>query len=420
MAKIKRNIPITKPNYLKIILSAALGIWFMIIIILLKPFKKIYIAPIQTSRIGHFVMDTEIMLLRIRADEIDAKKSFLVIWVPDSKISNYYVYTIWKRIIRIIPYNIFSSSILQTAVYLEKLTKIKLTYRFVGWDGYLPYAHLLLDKQVNFYIPKAEEQECIKTLQLNGIDVNKKWVCILAREDGYLSHISPDLNWDYNSYRNSNIHTYMEAAEYLASKNILVFRMGTKVSQLFVSNKSELIIDYANSEWRTEKLDIYLAAKCHFFISSSTGLDAISFATRKPILTVNLAQPLTFVRYHKNHIFIFKKFFNRKTNKFLNIKEFQEIGLASGFTVDNPRHLRTQDFVRLKIDVIDNSPTEIKDATEEMYEFLSDKDHDTRELSAAQQLFWEKFPDPPEIAKYTTGLSRIGEKFIHQNPWFLE
>ena len=420
MTKLQRDTPITKPNYLRIILSAILGIWFMIVIIILKPFKKIYIAPIQTSRIGHFVLDTEIMLARIRTDEINAKKRYLVVWVADATVSNKYVYTIWKRIIHIVPNTIFSSSILQTAIYLEKLTKIKLTYRFVGWDGYLTYEHLLLDQQSFFYIPKTDEQECIRTLELNGIDVNKKWVCILARDSEYLNRVMPDLTWDFNSYRNSNINTYKEAAEYLSDKNILVFRMGTHVSQPFESSESELIIDYANSEWRTEKLDVFLAANCLFFISSSTGLDSIAFAARKPVLTVNYAQPLTVLRYQKNHIFILKKFFHKKNNKFLSLNEFYKLGVTDGFTIDNPNHLRTQDFERLGIDVIDNSPTEIKDATAEMYAFLSDKTDDAKELSTTQQLFWQKYPDLPGPAKSETALSRIGEKFIHQNPWFLE
>jgi hypothetical protein len=94
--------------------------------------------------------------------------------------------------------------------------------------------------------------------------------------------------------------------------------------------------------------------------------------------------------------------------------------VTDGFTIDNPKHLRTQDFERLGIDVIDNSPTEIKDATAEMYAFLTDKTDDAQELSTAQQLFWEKYPDLPGPAKSETALSRIGEKFIHQNPWFLK
>jgi hypothetical protein len=103
MTQLKRNKPFTKPNYLKIMLRFILGVWFVVPIILLKPLKKIYIAPLQTSRIGHFVLDTEIMLARIHADEMSAKKNFLVIWVPESLISNHFVYEIWNRIIHIVP-----------------------------------------------------------------------------------------------------------------------------------------------------------------------------------------------------------------------------------------------------------------------------------------------------------------------------
>jgi putative glycosyltransferase (TIGR04372 family) len=420
MKELKRYSPITKPNYVKIILSITLGIWFLLAIILLKPLKKIYLAPIQTSRIGHFVLDTEIMLARIHIDQLSSRKKFLVIWIPESLISNHYVYTIWKQIIHIAPYNLFTSATLLAAIYLEKLTKIKLTYRFIGWDGYLPYEHLLLNKEAIFHVPKNDEQECIKTLQLNGIDADKAWVCILARDSEYLNRMQPGLNWDYNSYRNSDIDTYKEAAEYIASKNILVFRMGTHVGQPFVSKKSELIVDYANSDWRSDKLDVFLAAKCLFFISSGTGLDAVAFATRKPVVTVNMAQPLVFIKCYKDQIFILKKFFFRKTNKFLNIEEYYKLGVTNGFTVDNPRHFRTQDFERLGIDVIDNTPTEIKDAAEEMYELLTGKNKGLKGLSKIQKIFWDKFPDVLGTNSTTTAHSRIGKKFIEENRWLVE
>jgi putative glycosyltransferase (TIGR04372 family) len=269
-------------------------------------------------------------------------------------------------------------------------------------------------------MPTNDESECLKTMQLNGIDINKKWVCILARDSEYLNRTQPHLNWDFNSYRDSNIETYKEAAEYLASNNILVFRMGKHVTHPFESKKSDLIVDYANSEWRTEKLDVFLTAKCLFIISNGSGIDSISFATRQPILTVNYAQPLTLLKYQENHIFILKKFFYRKIGRFITIQEFYELGLADGFTIDNPRNFRTQDFERLGIDVIDNSPTEIKDATMEMYKFLTDKNLHAKDLSEAQKLFWIKFPDLPELGKSGTAVSRVGEKFIQQNLWLLE
>lgn len=420
MKQLNRNKPITKVKYSKILHDVTIGIWFIVIIILIRPFKKIYIAPLQTSRIGHFILDTEILLARIYSDQLNNRKKILVIWVPDSSISNNYVYNIWKQIINIVPHNTFYSAILWTAIYLEKLTKFRLTYRFIGWDGYLPYEHLLANTPTFFRMPEEDEEECIKTLKLNGVDISKQWVCILARDNEYLKRTQKNLNWDFNSYRNSNIETYKDAAEYLASKDIIIFRMGVHVEKSFTSNKSKLIIDYANSDWRTEKLDIFLSTKCLFFISSATGLDAAAHVTRKPVLTVNVVQPLTFIKCKANHIFILKKFFYKKTNKFLSVKQFYELGSIDGFTVDNPRDLRAQDFERLGIEVIDNTASEIYRATVEMYEYLTKKNNNVVELSEEQIKFWEKFPNVPGIGKSSTFLSKIGEEFIQQNPWLLD
>lgn len=420
MKQLSRNKPITKAKYAKIFFYLIIGIWFVTPILILRPFKKIYFAPLQSSRIGHFILDTEILLARVHADQVNRRKKIFVIWVPDSYICNYYVYNIWKQKISIVPYNVVTSAILLTAVYLEKIIKIKITYRFIGWDGYLPYQQLLENTPAIFGMPEEDEKECIKALQLNGVDISKQWVCILGRDNGYLNATQPNLSWDFNSYRNSNIETYKDAAEYLASKNILVFRMGTHVDKPFMSNNSKLIIDYANSGWRTEKLDIFLSVKCLFFISSSTGLDSVRHAIRKPVVIVNLAQPLTLIKYKEDHFFIVKKFFHKKTNKFLSVKQFYELGSIDGFTVDNPRHLRTQDFERLGIDVIDNTASEIKDVTVEMYEFLAKKNGNVIQLSEKQVEFWEKFPNIFGFDESTPFLSRIGKRFIDQNPWLLD
>ena len=69
MEQFNRNQSITKAKYSKIFFNLLIGIWFVIPIILLKPFKKIYFASLNTGRIGHFFMDTEILLARIYTDQ---------------------------------------------------------------------------------------------------------------------------------------------------------------------------------------------------------------------------------------------------------------------------------------------------------------------------------------------------------------
>ena len=411
--------PNTKASVLKTLVQVLIGGWFVLLILVIRPIVKVYFAPLATSRIGHFILDTEILLLIIKSENTSQRVRKVVFWIPDKLISNDFVYQIWSKNLKIIKSNRLTHSIYTSALVFEKLTKIKLTYRFKSWDGYLPFLHKLETENISFSISKEDEQECLETLKDQGIDTARPWVCLLARDEEYLNTSQPNLLWTFNSYRNSNIDTYLRAAEWLASKKVITFRMGVHVQKPFLSNNNPFIIDYATGGWRTEKMDIFLAMKCLFFLSTSTGLDAVAIATRKPLLVVNLAQPLTGLRTKSNHIFILKKFYSKSTKSFIGINKYLNIGLSGGFSVDNPRHLRGQDFERFDIEVIDNSSDEILGATQEMFQLVS-KLPLTTPLSINQRRYWIKFPFYNTLDVHGQPKSRIGKKFIDQNLWLLD
>jgi putative glycosyltransferase (TIGR04372 family) len=415
-----QNKPITESSKFEIFLNLVVGFIFVLLLLFIKPFKSVYLAPLKTSRIGHFILDTEILLARIHNDQFKSRRKIHVIWIPDKFISNNYVYNIYSDVIYIIKNCFLTHSIMQTAIYFEKLTKIRFTYRFIGWDGYLQYVHLLNQAPTVFRMPEKDIFECISDLQRNNIDVEKKWVCILARDNQYLKETQPELNWDYNSYRNSDIDTYKLAAEFLTERSILVFRMGSNVEKNFTIEKNNLIIDYANCSWRSEKLDIYLATKCLFFISTATGLDSVPVATRSPLLWVNLAQPLHVYRSKENFKFITKYFYLSENKKHLTPKDYYELGLKEGFTVDNPLHFRSQDLRRLGVEVVNNSSLEIKEATIEMYEFLKLKYDKKMTLSENQIKYWKSFPKDQRLDNFGEPRGGICERFLENNPWLSE
>ena len=166
-------------------------------------------------------------------------------------------------------------------------------------------------------------------------------------------------------------------------------------------------------------MDIFLAAKCMFFVSSATGIDSVPIATRKPLVLVNLAQPLHVLRSKQRYIFITKYFDFEGKNKYLNFGDFYKLGIEKGFTIDNPLHLRSQDFAKLGIMVIDNSEIEIKDAVAEMYELLTKADVNKSELSNDQLQFWRSFPRDHRLDNFGPPRARIGKNFLKQNPWLL-
>jgi hypothetical protein len=131
---------------------------------------------------------------------------------------------------------------------------------------------------------------------------------------------------------------------------------------------------------------------------------------------VNLAQPLSAIYTKPNHLFILKKFMHE--NSFISIRQYYDFGSKKhGFTVDNPRHLRSQDLEKLKIKVIDNSSEEILSATKEMYFLLQSKDN-FASMNANQTEFWRNFPE--DVLRISgKPLSRIGASYIEKNSWLL-
>jgi putative glycosyltransferase (TIGR04372 family) len=411
----KLQKPITRLTNTQIIIKCLIGIWFVILLLIIRPFVVIYLAPLASGRIGHFVLDTEILLARLLEINKGGRKAH-IIWVPNSTIINSCVYEIWRKRLRIVRYSIVADAVLSTATYFEKFTRgnITMTLRFEGWDGFLPYVNLLNKYPPIFQMSDADKIECESTLSNIGIDTNKEWVCILNRDSLYLNKIYPKADWGFNDFRNSKIDTYLESAEFLAQAGLYVFRMGRVVEEELRSTKSSLVVDYANSDWKSDKMDVYLSSYCKFFLSSSTGLDAIAYALRKPLVTVNLAQPLSAIYTKPNHIFIYKKFL--LNNSYICPSRYYNLGIEkNAFTIDNKNFLRSQDLSRLQIRVVDNTSAEILDATKEMFFLLKSSD-DFSSLNFEQIEFWRNFPTAA-IQSQGKPLSRVGAKFICENPW---
>ncbi len=134
---------------------------------------------------------------------------------------------------------------------------------------------------------KSELREGLNFLDSTISDPDKKFVCLLVRDSAYMNHISPKRNNLYTNYRDSDITTYVKAAEALAELGYTVFRMGAKVNQELKSVHPK-VIDYATNGMRSEFLDVFLCANCSFILTTGTGLDEVSRMFQRPISYVNI------------------------------------------------------------------------------------------------------------------------------------
>ena len=109
-----------------------------------------------------------------------------------------------------------------------------------------------------------------------------KFVCLLIRNDEYYKSIGiTGSNLERMKFRNVDPKNYINSIEYLIEKGFHVIRMG-KNHQTNFPFKHEKFIDYAISKDRSDFLDIWLTAKCYFFLSSSTGLGSLPLLFNKP------------------------------------------------------------------------------------------------------------------------------------------
>ena len=331
------------------------------VLILIFPFYKIRLVGLFSDRIGHYAMNTELLLCyldKIRSTERRVKYLF---YTRDAPICNEQLHKMWKRTICILPMTKLAGFVDRSMfAILKSRYKNRELKRFETPNGYQDLNGRLRN-HVSHLQFHSEEEKCGKMLLSElGIPVNARFICILARDAAYLKKHFPNNDWSYHSYRDCDIENFKKAATYLANKGYYVLRMGKNVIKSFAINHPN-IIDYANHSLRSDFLDIYLSAHCTFFISTATGLDAVPQIFKRPVLLTNIAPFNQQLQYwYPCEFFVTKKIFDYKKNKFLSLKEIENV-------VAQTQNFQNK-FKELNWYITENSDEEILDAVKEMEE----------------------------------------------------
>jgi putative glycosyltransferase (TIGR04372 family) len=238
-----------------------------------------------------------------------------------------------------------------------------------------------------------------------GIDPDAPFVPVLGRDSAYLDRIKEPT--DADSYRNMDINTFVPALEFLAER-FKVIRMGCVVQRELKTNHPN-ILDYSLSGKRTELLDVFLSANCHFFLSCGTGLDSItSLCFRKPVLYVNLTPISALPIFKPWTIVIPKKYWDTNQKRYLTLSELLDSDIGERCT---PRELNP-----LGIVIHDNTPEEILDATKEMVARLDGTWVESDEDRDLQDTFWSHYK---RRSSSHVCVGRIGTKFLKENSYWL-
>ena len=250
-------------------------------------FFLIRIDRIDTSRIGHFSSYLEIYLCEKKFKKNMPKVPYIDFFYSSRIICNKYLLNLSKEKINIIP--AILGELINESLRLS-------TYYIGGYKKNIIHSSINRDRDINNLLEKyppflkfknSDQIKGIEILQKLGVKKNKEFVILAIRDSSYLETKFPDKNWSYHDFRNAKIETYRKAIMYIIEKGYYVIRIGSIVNQK-INILSDKFIDYANSDFQSDFMDIFLAKNCKFCLGTDSGGTLFPlYLFRKPTIITN-------------------------------------------------------------------------------------------------------------------------------------
>lgn len=389
-----------------------LAVPLVLVMRLLRPWLIVRVGYLLSSRIGHFAANTELYLCeRAAGINVPARASLDLFFFVSRPLCNKQLAILWKKVLTIWP-----------AWILAPVYKV---------NGLIPWGdihvagqntqhdrdvHNLLDRfPPHLTFTPGEVARGDAGLATMGIPKGAPYVCLAVRDSAYLAHHFAG-NGSYHNYRDSDIQNYVLAAEELGDQGYYVIRMGAVVNKA-METSHPMVIDYASNGMRSDFMDIYLGANCHFCISVGTGFDAVPLIFRRPIAYVNLV-PI-------GYLFTFRSQFIGITRHYFKLSENRELTLREIFDSDLGFSLHSDDYLAKDAKLIENTPEEIRDLVIEMAERLGDKWQPHKDDESLQKRFCEIFPTDAVDRSQGRPLhgeirARFGAQFLRDNQEWLQ
>ena len=384
------------------LLEKLLGILMIPIVVLLRIASKFIVirfGRIFTGRIGHFAADVDQYLIDINNQGF---KSIDLFHFSDGFAANSFMKVLVKRYLRL---GYFYRYLFIANSFLPNSEKYILQNSY-DKNGSRDCEDLYRNNPVQIEFTRSENklgEDFLKSINCH----NKRFVCLGIRDSAYLGKN------DQDDYRDSNIDDYKKTSLSLAQKGYFVIRMGKVVEKEFNAS-SPMIFDYASSSKRSDFLDIWLAANCSFYISTSSGLDAVPEMFRRPIVFVN-GPPVGTIRgsSHKHSIWQSKTYFRIDDNDPLSVLQQIDEDLIYS--------LHGGEISKKGFKVKDNSPEEIREACLEPEAKISGTWNEQEIDKVLQRKLKEQLKTGGQFDKWSgkTNFS-YSDSFLRKNEsWFL-
>ncbi len=228
-----------------------------------------------------------------------------------------------------------------------------------------------------------------------GVPKGAWFVCVHAREPGY----SPtDQLW--HSYRDMDIEDYGLAIDEITRRGGWCIRIGD--ATMTPIRPRQNVIDYALSDAKSARMDVFLCASCHWLLGCASGPIALATMFGRPSAVVNMAPLSSAYAFGVTDIAIPQR---------VRLSDGREPSFEEIMSHPMANFRLAEEFERAGITLIKATPAEIRDLTLEMIERLDEGTRDTPEDDDRQQRFRALFKQGHYA--YKAG-GRIGRDFLRK------
>lgn len=291
--------------------SGWLAVPVLAVLFLLRPIFRVELCIVGAQRFGHLALEPEVFLglRRIQTEAVGVRTIQLWSFGRPYMQSNRYLATAWKKAVRLSPGSLVGA--LDRGGWLfPSLALRRVPLSVFGNQN-------VLDR-VGSVLVKFVDGTSASTLSALGLSPKSPYVCLTVRDGAYYSRTG---TVESDGYRllNFDVSVFTMAANALTAAGYAVIRVGTPTDNKVPSDSK--IIDYANSELRSEQADLALIRDCAFMISTQTGPDALALALRRPVMYVDTLRISQFFLGTKLATWNPVKFVSRSTGQQLCLEE---------------------------------------------------------------------------------------------------
>jgi putative glycosyltransferase (TIGR04372 family) len=373
-------------SFLKYLINLPLYIFSLFIVIFLRiisPVLIVRLGQLPCINFGDFLMLTSLYVCKKQLNLEQPKKKFLdIIYLYNpNNFYNKYLEKMWSKEFKIYKSSIFHK-INQVNSLLPNSENHSISLFSNGRENDVD--NLIAQHQPLTFSNKEIE---VGTKELKKLGINftsDRFVCLAIRDQEFTKMKMKNVNFSYEDYeyRNDDINDFLEGAEELTKKGYFVLRVG-RINQKPLKSKNKKIIDYGASEIRSDFMDLFIGANCHFCISSGYGFDYLPYIFNKMIGVLEF--PLGETRTFSNKIIILpRKYYSTSEAKYLSINDiFKEKIEFEG----NSKLLKNKNIVIKKF-----NSNEIRDFMLEVEKYSNEENSEKDTYSSqAQSEFEMKF-----------------------------